>query len=230
MKYTKFNWVNEINALKEALAAGLEDAVQDAYDKVYEDLTKNMDVESLEEVGTYIMSAYSGAQYEVDGNLLKLTLTDNGGNDEEIEFDIDDTTLASDVEDLYDGYSDENASTKKIYCHPLRIISNSGPNIRLTCLIFNNSPSVFTLQSFKAFIDNLSVETSGLGAIMMSGAYQKLDYAIIVSYFFRPSTDNKYYIVGLNPNGESDNVSSLDFNDIFNSQNISFVDGVNAIN
>ena len=123
---------------------------------------------------------------------------------------------------------EENPSVKPIYCHPI-VITYSSPQIRVTCLIFNNDPTPFTLSTFKDWIDDLYTKIGDTIRIMMSGAYYLSgdNHVLIASYFFKGVTN--YGISGLIETGASESVSNINFNSVFPAD-CSFTDGVNKIN
>ena len=133
------------------------------------------------------------------------------------------------VKALVEGGTLENA--KPIYCHPITIQCN-GETIkcRLTCLIFNNDSTPFTLDSFKAYVDALYASVSDTIRIMMSGAYNVVGTKIIIaSHFSRGAPDSSYSINGLKEtSGSLDNYNNV-FNVVF-PEGTTLTDGVNKIN
>lgn len=122
-------------------------------------------------------------------------------------------------------YSVENS--KPIYCHPISMV-DTVVRKRLTCLIFNNSETPFTLDTFKVFLDNLDTATSGNGRVMVSGAIYDDGETLIASYLLHKNND--YTISGLKASdGTAWNFSRADFNTLFPATT-EFYDGVNKIN
>lgn len=118
---------------------------------------------------------------------------------------------------------------KPIYCHPITLSNNTAGSVhRLTCLIFNNSVTPFTLETLKNFLDALMTATNGDGAIMLSGGYKTNTETIIASYLKK--FEGSYYLVGVNTSGEAAAVASSNFNDVFPGDSENFFDGVNKIN
>lgn len=147
---------------------------------------------------------------------------------------VDDKEFNGVLDKLENGFSGDNASTKKIYCHPIqinsKINSNGSVKYRLTALIFNNSSTPFTLSSFKTFIDDLKTATEGSGTLMMSGAVVNIDNKVIIVSRMYKSSANLYLISGLDTTGEIQSYNSADFNALLPSATTVFIDGVNAIN
>ena len=117
----------------------------------------------------------------------------------------------------------ENA--KPIYCHPISI---SKSNVcYITCLIFNNSTTAFTLTTFKKYIDDLK-EKVEVVRIMASGFYKTETEVIIMSLIGK--YENVYMISGGNAStGASTGKDSADFTAVIPSD-ATFNDGVNKIN
>ena len=126
------------------------------------------------------------------------------------------------------GKSTDDASTKKIYCHPITLRDDGTGTIRcrITCLIFNNDETAFTKDSLKTFIDALYVINNS-AKIMFSGAYYNGTTTCITSYVNRGAST--YNIVGLTPDGAIGTISYSTFESLFPAS-ILLDDGVNAIN
>ena len=127
---------------------------------------------------------------------------------------------------------EENPSVKPIYCHPISL-TRSGANghMRLTCLIFNNSATPFTLTTFKDFIDGL-VDAIGNCRIMVSGGLQDLEnnkYIISASYIAGYTQDDEieYNVAGIKDAGAYEEIYGT-WEDVFHDVNL--VDAVNKIN
>ena len=142
--------------------------------------------------------------------------------------DICEVASKDDVEDIIESGLVENA--KPIYCHPITINYETSPKyIRITCLIFNNDPTPFTINSFKKWIDDVAEATENTARLMISGGVTYDTTSVIVSYLYK-SASNNYIIGGLSrTTGENDYVSDADFNNLFPTGNL-FIDGVNKIN
>lgn len=133
---------------------------------------------------------------------------------------------------LLGGYSSNNASTKKIYCHPVYMSHATGvgnyPYYRMCCLIFNNDPTPFTQTTFIDYLKSLGELTSYTAKIMMSGVYTQSESASINNVaYLRTSTATTFFIGG--GSGSSTNSLSGNINELFTSDG-EFEDGVNAIN
>ena len=128
--------------------------------------------------------------------------------------------------------NEPNASFKPIYCHPIAITDTTGSiKKRLTGLIFNNSPTPMTRTAFRAWLDNLKVETTGLGKLLLSGGvYDSGDEKLIIASYVYKSSSNIYYIAGIDGSGNITSVSNADFDSLFPSGTTTFEDGVNKIN
>ena len=120
-------------------------------------------------------------------------------------------------------------STKKIYCHPLRIYKTSGDNqYLLSCLIFNNDPTPLTLSTFKEFIDK-TAQSAGTNVTFLASGYYWTDANRITSatYIFKSGAAT-YGVQGGNyANAQFASVSGT-WAEIFGES--IFDDGVNAIN
>ena len=130
------------------------------------------------------------------------------------------------------GNSTDDASTKKIYCHPIQIGHvDSTPYFIMTCLIFNNDPTPFTLGSFKTWLDNIVLLSGESAVVMASGYYKSTDAEITsMSYIYKSKTTGNYGIAGGKYNTSTlQSVSNASFDAVFPS-GTTLNDGVNAIN
>lgn len=137
-------------------------------------------------------------------------------------------------------YDVENA--KPIYCHPITIqgtnVGTFGVNMRVNFLIFNNSPTAFTLATFKTYLDNLLESTGFRAKILASGAMNKTKLTdastaetdtLIISSIDK-AENGSYAIMGYAVTVASiGNFADADFNKVFPS-GLTFTDGVNKIN
>ena len=126
----------------------------------------------------------------------------------------------------------ENA--KPIYCHPITI-RNGDIGMTLTCLIFNNDDTPFTLATFKDWIDTVFEELPSdvTLRIMSSGYYKSTDGTKIgiASYIYKyHGTPNLYGIFGGNvADASAVDVNNSTFDTVFPSGTLLY-DGVNKIN
>ena len=138
------------------------------------------------------------------------------------------------VEELVEGGTLDNA--KPIYCHPITIQISATHKARLTMLIFNNSPTEFTLDTLKQWLDNLITLTSNRVRIMCSGACSHtkgptdapVQKTLIVSSLDK-TTANNYTIAGVDIDGVVNAFTDANWSYIF-PEGTSIVDGVNKIN
>ena len=131
----------------------------------------------------------------------------------------------------------ENA--KPIYCHPIVIyIDDVSRTMRVTCLIFNNSATPFTLNTLKTWFDNLVASTNARARIMASGAskYTKAtsdeeptEETLIASSIDK-TTGNIYTIQGIKLDGTVGAYSDADWQNLFPPLITTLIDGVNKIN
>ena len=129
--------------------------------------------------------------------------------------------------DLIEAGEVENA--KPIYCHAISILSNAEAPFtsRLTCLIFNNDSTPFTLATLKTWIDDL-VAAGVQVRLLVSGGYSNDDASVVASYVTK--SGSSYYIVGISRTDGYPAAVNGNWADIFPSASISFNDGVNKIN
>ena len=134
------------------------------------------------------------------------------------------------VQALVEGGTLDNA--KPIYCHPISILDTNGAEPkRLTCLIFNNDNTPFTLTSLKKFIDDLAVATTNKGRIMVSGGVKVSATNVCIASYITKGGDSVYYITGINAiDGSTSILGDADFNVVFPSGTTTLDDGVNKIN
>ena len=136
----------------------------------------------------------------------------------------------SEVQSLVEGGTLSNA--KPIYCHPIRIFNTSSENprkYRLTCLIFNNSPTAFTRQTFKQFLDNLYTQVGTNINIMVCGGYNDgTNLLVSASYLLVSSTS--YTIVGMDKDCIPNSTGWQSWDTLFPEAQTTLEDGVNKIN
>lgn len=132
-------------------------------------------------------------------------------------------SITDDVEVSEEVYDVANA--KPIYCHPISLLGSSN-NVRFTCLIFNNSETPFTIDSFVSYIEALYAIVGDTIRIMISGGYVDNGNTIIATYLGLSSSS--FVIVGLDTSGiaQTKNYSKEDFIALFDA----LYDGVNKIN
>lgn len=125
-----------------------------------------------------------------------------------------------------------NPSVKPIYCHPVSL-TRSGTNghMRLTMLIFNNSGTAFTLETFKAWIENLQSQIGDV-RIMVSGGVQDLEnnsYIISASYIacYENNDEIEYNIAGMYDAGNYQEIYGT-WEEVFH--DVILTDKVNKIN
>lgn len=123
--------------------------------------------------------------------------------------------------------------TKPIYCHPI-YIGNSLIGYKAGVMILDNSPTQYTLDTFKAFLDNLYASIGSRVRIVASGGCQHDgSNGTYDGDFFSLSTiekysENIYMINGYGTNGSKQ--ASGNWNQLFNPTYTTIVDGVNRIN
>ena len=133
------------------------------------------------------------------------------------------------VQALVEGGALDNA--KPIYCHPLDIRANNTLNtIVMTCLIFNNDPTPFTLSSFKEFLDNLYSQVGNVRIMASGGIHDKTaNKTIINSFFYRATVSYGFLGINIADGSQYDYEKNLDaWNYMFADATIT--DGVNKIN
>lgn len=115
-----------------------------------------------------------------------------------------------------------NQSVAKIYYHPIYISDNVNENIRANFIILNNDPTPLTAATFLATIKSL-MDNGALinitGCVKYSGAYYQ-------AYIILKSGDN--YLIFAN-NASTFGVA-VNLDNVYNVENITVTDGVNAIN
>lgn len=120
-------------------------------------------------------------------------------------------------------------SVKPIYCHPISLNKSTAHHrLALTCLIFNNDPTPFTLATFKTWLDDLFSQVGDTIRIMTSGAFNDLDNSkiIILSWLYRAASN--YGLYGISTAGYVE-VFTFQWDDFLDSD-VTFNDGVNKIN
>ena len=120
-------------------------------------------------------------------------------------------------------------NAKPIYCHPIVIIFTSGG--RMGCLIFNNSPTPFTADTFVDYVDTLYGEVGATLRIITTGGFASDDnsYAAPAVMFVRRPSSPLYGLVAVDKTGLPVNKDWNAKSD-FVSDASSFNDGVNKIN
>ena len=124
----------------------------------------------------------------------------------------------------------DEQSVKKIYCHPIAINRTSVSNItcRLTMLIFNNTPTAFTMTALQSFLVDIAPNS---GKLLVSGAYYNGDsqQTFIASYLSYNTVDEYFYLTGIDvSDGSGVYKRGTSLQAIFATEAIE--DGVNPIN
>lgn len=135
-----------------------------------------------------------------------------------------------DLQALLGGYTSDDASTKKIYYHPISIIKRTtGINYNLSFIILNNDATPFTIDTFKDFIDNLYTKIGNVVRFNCAGYWQNADKSKhgSTSVLAKTSSNNYDIVFGSYDNDSSYVTASWD-NIIGSPQE--FTDGVNDIN
>lgn len=92
--------------------------------------------------------------------------------------------------------SGEVENAKPIYCHPLTMqFKVDTAEYQLTCLIFNNSSSKFTWDTFKQWLNELNTSVPD-GRIMMSGTIYDNGVYYPASYLYTSSTQKLVITMG----------------------------------
>jgi hypothetical protein len=121
---------------------------------------------------------------------------------------------------------------KKIYCHPIKIFNTSSDNprkYRLTCLIFNNSLTPFTRQTFKTYLDNLFTQVGNNVTIMVCGGYND-GTNLIVSASYLIVSSGVYTIVGMDKDTIPQSTGPQTWDALLPESQTTLEDGVNQIN
>ena len=123
---------------------------------------------------------------------------------------------------------EENPSVKPLYYHPITLV-NTTNMARITCLIFNNDSTEFTLSTFADYMDNLFTEVGSTTRIMISGAYLVSTDVYIASYMgLLP--DRSFYLAGCKSSDGSYTATSFANKAAFIGRFETLYDGVNLIN
>lgn len=120
---------------------------------------------------------------------------------------------------LYEGYSSDIASTKKIYFHPLRL---QGTTLRITATILNNDRTQFTsFNDILTYVRSLLTDSFTTFDLLVSGGYA-VEGVLNIPYLIRITSSSAimYYI---KPDGDT---ASANTSGLINSVD----DGVNPIN
>ena len=128
--------------------------------------------------------------------------------------------------------SGEIDNAKPIYCHPI-LVRYAVEKLMLTCLIFNNDSTPFTLDTFKAWLDDVADNVpDGVARVMVSGSYTYglTEKTAIASYLYKIKASSEYGIGGIIADGSGEAfVQSTNFNSVIKAES-NFYDGVNKIN
>ncbi|MBQ1551081.1 MAG: hypothetical protein IIZ67_03170 [Bacilli bacterium] len=120
-------------------------------------------------------------------------------------------------------FTNDNYSTKKIYCHPITIFNNNTKVCAIELLIFNNIDTEFDKDTLISYLK------SSLGRYSLNGSCMDNGKVIITTYVY--SANNTLYVIGCNVDGNIISSSSnVLFEDYVNDINTTLIDGVNAIN
>ena len=121
------------------------------------------------------------------------------------------------------------SNSKPIYCHALQLVSNDTPYLRVTALVFNNSSTPFTFDSFKSWMFSLQERVGENITILASGAFLDTSASsdgntAIANRIY--TQDAKIYISGVSiASAPRVNILDLTTGTLGN-----FIDGVNKIN
>lgn len=141
-----------------------------------------------------------------------------------------DSKIVSEIE----GGTIDNA--KPIYCHPCSISWRNGDASeygRIQCLIFNNSPTAFTIDTFKTAIDEMRASAGQYLYIMLTGGFIVAaggysDGKMTIAQYIYEETQGDLRISGVSVDSARENIltnwSTVTGNLVF------FTDGVNKIN
>ena len=129
------------------------------------------------------------------------------------------------VEEMIESGELDNA--KPIYCHPITLLDND-QKVRITCLIFNNSSTAFTIDTFLDWIDALYTQVGAQIRIMASGAYTASSNFLIASYLGKVNATT-YYLLGVRASDGTSSQLNLT-KDEFKDYIKNLYDGVNKIN
>ena len=134
------------------------------------------------------------------------------------------------TKDDIEGGTLENA--KPIYCHPIYLDFNPqsgdyvGRRYLITCLIFNNDATPFTLATFLSFVNDLCINYNA--KIMCSGGVYDTENTILVSCMrYVPVGAEQVCICGLKAGTKQEELVGLSS---ISAEHTSFEDGVNKIN
>ena len=124
---------------------------------------------------------------------------------------------------------ESSPSVKPNYCHPIQIdhLDGSSVTAKITFLIFNNSSTRFTKETFLDFLDSLYSVVGDTIRIMASGGFKTTNTVAISSYLGKSSYG--YYLTGINAADGSEVYVEYDRSE-FLSYIRSLEDGVNKIN
>lgn len=122
------------------------------------------------------------------------------------------------------------AATKAIYCHPIFMqLNRSGGQdevIAFTALIFNNSPTPLTKETFISWFNGLLESTDNKARLMVSGTFQTLPLVSLQYNSVQPLDAFELMVANTNTTIQT---KALLFVDILDDDTI-FEDGVNRIN
>lgn len=207
--------------------AGIYDAIEGNYRKPI--LLEGIVISNVEKASIYVIPELSGSSY-VLRNVYGYDVTI--ADDDTISVASTQWATKAYVQQVIEGGTLENA--KPIYCHPITLLrsgSSTLGNLRLTCLIFNNNSTPFTLASFKKWLDDLTDAISN-ARIMVSGGLQQnteSKYIISASYLleYKEEGNRIYDFGGIKELGAFEEIYGS-WDDIF--LDAELIDDVNKIN
>ena len=148
--------------------------------------------------------------YELSNSILKITITN--------------ANAVVGVFGLYNGFSDDNASTKKIYFHPIFIETTDTLKGRISCSILNNTPD--KLNTYNKLITEIRSWGLTKANIIANGLFYDTNSskAVVINAFAVTSSDVKLYGAYVDGSGLNSGFT-ITGSDITN-----ITDEVNAIN
>lgn len=142
-----------------------------------------------------------------------------------------DSELIKKIAEVIDNNGALEASklNKKLYCHPINIgISNTKYNGYIACLIFNNDPTPFTIDTFKEWLDNLYTKVGDTIRVILTGGIYNITSTTFSTACYLYKSANSYGIIGMKTDGGGTDNAENTFTTLFGSSP-TFNDGVNEI-
>ena len=130
-------------------------------------------------------------------------------------------------------FTNDNYSTKKIYCHPIYFngTRNDGSKFQCCCLIFDNNSSEYDFTSFTNKVVSITDINRGAKIMLSGGGINGSTSEIyIFSHLSYNTNEECITLEGITASGDINRYLNLKFTGGTITTITTFIDGVNAIN